>query len=82
MSGWHREHPELVGTDADPWSIHPGYQASVREARMYQQFPDLDNMIARAEADSTHVCRECPEVQGAGDGTCRTCGGPLTEREP
>jgi hypothetical protein len=26
MSQWHREHPELTGTDADPWMIHEDYR--------------------------------------------------------
>lgn len=29
MSGWHREHPELVGTDADPWMMHESYRRHV-----------------------------------------------------
>lgn len=26
MSQWHREHPELAGTDADPWMQHESYR--------------------------------------------------------
>lgn len=29
MSQWHREHPELTGTDADPWMIHESYRRLV-----------------------------------------------------
>lgn len=28
MSRWHREHPELAGTDADPWMHNPGHRAA------------------------------------------------------
>lgn len=33
MSGWHREHPELTGTDADPWMANPAHAAAALEAR-------------------------------------------------
>jgi hypothetical protein len=26
MSQWHREHPELTGTDSDPWMRHDWYR--------------------------------------------------------
>lgn len=29
MSGWHRENPELVGTDADPWMRHESYRRTI-----------------------------------------------------
>jgi DnaJ-class molecular chaperone len=29
MSRWHRNHPELVGTSADPWTIHEDYRRLV-----------------------------------------------------
>jgi hypothetical protein len=29
MSEWHRENPELMGTEADPWMIHESYRALV-----------------------------------------------------
>lgn len=55
MSQWHNEHPDLVGTDADPWMIHEGYRAAVREARMdawrSRDGRRLDDLIAEAEAD-------------------------------
>lgn len=84
MSQWHREHPELAGTDADPWMQNPGHAAAAREVQMYQQFPNLDAMIAEAEFNSTHVCLDCDEVQCVEPrhGICRACGGRLVEREP
>lgn len=30
MSQWHRAHPELTGTDADPWMQHESYRKAVR----------------------------------------------------
>lgn len=33
MSAWHRDHPELVGTDADPWVRSPGYRRAVEQCR-------------------------------------------------
>jgi hypothetical protein len=32
MSQWHNEHPDLVGTDADPWMIHEDYRKAVGAA--------------------------------------------------
>jgi hypothetical protein len=29
MSQWHREHPELFGTEADPWMQHKSYRRAV-----------------------------------------------------
>jgi hypothetical protein len=31
VSQWSREHPELVGTDADPWMRDPYYRDAVEE---------------------------------------------------
>lgn len=31
MSGWHRDNPELVGTDADPWMMHESYRRACEE---------------------------------------------------
>lgn len=28
---WHREHPELTGTSADPWMMHASYRAANAE---------------------------------------------------
>lgn len=33
MGSWHRENPELCGTNADPWMQHPGHRAAYRELR-------------------------------------------------
>jgi hypothetical protein len=29
MSSWHREHPELTGTGADPWMQHASYRTAL-----------------------------------------------------
>lgn len=31
MGEWHREHPELAGTEADPWMANVGHAAAARE---------------------------------------------------
>lgn len=31
MSQWHREHPELAGTDADPWMQHDSYRKATEQ---------------------------------------------------
>ena len=31
MSQWHNDHPELAGTEADPWMSHPSHAAAARE---------------------------------------------------
>lgn len=84
MSQWSHENPELVGTDADPWMANPAHAAAAREVAMYQQFPNLDAMIAAAEADSTHECLDCDEVQSEQPhGICRECGSDrVVDREP
>lgn len=33
MSQWHREHPELAGTDADPWMQNEGYRQARAEVQ-------------------------------------------------
>jgi hypothetical protein len=33
MSQWHRENPELTGTDADPWMEVPGHAEAALEVR-------------------------------------------------
>lgn len=33
MSQWHRDHPELCGTDADPWMSVPVHRQAVDELR-------------------------------------------------
>lgn len=34
MSQWHREHPELAGTDSDPWMRNPSYAQAMRDAEL------------------------------------------------
>jgi hypothetical protein len=29
MSQWHRDNPELMGTDADPWMQHESYRKAL-----------------------------------------------------
>lgn len=29
MSQWHREHPERIGSEDDPWMIHDSYRKAV-----------------------------------------------------
>lgn len=83
MSRWHRDHPDLIGTAADPSMATPGYATALRETEMYERFPDLDARIAHAEHNSTHVCTDpdCGSIQSAAT-ECLACGAPLTEREP
>jgi hypothetical protein len=33
MSSWHRENPELAGTDADPWMQNEGHRRAYEELR-------------------------------------------------
>jgi hypothetical protein len=40
VSAWHREHPELVGTDADPWMIHESYRKALPPAALLEQQPE------------------------------------------
>jgi hypothetical protein len=64
MSQWHREHPELAGTDADPWMQHESY----RKATSY---------VKRLSGD---YCRECETFLQPGEHhVCSECAGePLT----
>jgi hypothetical protein len=79
MSSWHREHPELAGTDADPWMSNPGHAAAAREVKMYQQFPNLDAMIADAEeARDSAMCgcghrHDEHDADPPGGGHCELC---------
>lgn len=85
MSGWHRDNPELVGTDADPWMANPAHAAAHREV-MYQQFPNLDAMIAQAEEQQLQeafFCSSCSEFQPEQpNGVCRECGDKIVEWTP
>jgi hypothetical protein len=95
VSAWHRDNPELVGTDADPWMRNPTHAAAHRELELRDRadasarrlgFSSIEAAIAHAEANSSHVCdavNGCGEIQGAtASGRCRYCGCVLTEREP
>lgn len=84
MSGFHRHHPELIGTTADPWMNVRGYPEALREAEIRLRIPNIDEMIERAQRESTHVCtdRDCYAVQAEGDGSCLVCGAPLRTHEP
>lgn len=98
MSAWHREHPELVGTDADPAMRNPGHAAAFHELELRDRadasarrlgFSGIEAAIADAEANQpTHYCDACSEFYGGSvtpvpvSGRCRYCGDALTEREP
>jgi hypothetical protein len=61
MSGWHRDHPELAGTDSDPWMMHAGYRQAVAQGSV------TDSMIfAAEEARDSQVC-ECGHRRDAHD---------------
>lgn len=44
MSEWHREHPELAGTWADPWMQHESYRKAAvgayRDFDVESEFPE------------------------------------------
>jgi hypothetical protein len=86
MSRWHREHPELAGTDADPWMANEDHARAAREvagmeamARAGVSWADID----RLERESSYQCidYDCHRVQGPGD-ACVECGGQIELREP
>jgi hypothetical protein len=52
MSGWHRENPELVGTDADPWMRHESYRRHV---------PMSENERERLEDERVRIEQERDE---------------------
>lgn len=84
MSGWHRDNPELVGTDADPWMMHPSYAAAHREVTLQQAGQAAMRRagygsIEEAMEDSTHSCSSCDQVQGLRRApTCASCSGAGT----
>lgn len=45
MSGWHREHPELAGTDADPWMANPSHRAAAQEVTRLQGCPRTSDEV-------------------------------------
>lgn len=53
MSGWHREHPELVGTDADPWMQHESY-------RRHVPMPESERERLRDERELLDELRDFP----------------------
>lgn len=56
MSGWHRENPELVGTSADPWTIHPSYTRALQEtARRSGYCPKCLDPVCRGDCDDEEV---------------------------
>ena len=84
MSEWHRENPELAGTEADPWMIHESYRKAVSQvevmarARPTMSFEDWLLLGSKQCSD-----RDCREMQGPNPGdVCNECGSPLQDREP
>lgn len=58
MSQWHRDNPELTGSDADPWMIHASYRTALRQTWR----------------ESSDLCSECGDVlMGAQRGVCEEC---------
>ncbi len=58
MSQWHREHPELAGTDRDPWMQHASYRHAMSEVK----------------AMSGDYCRVCEEFLESGERVvCADC---------
>lgn len=52
MSAWHREHPELAGTEADPWMHIPSYRAAHDELVSYGVIdPPDDGALAAGQPD-------------------------------
>jgi len=58
MSQWHREHPELIGTDADPWMDLPSYREAMRTT------PRICGGCLRETSDLNYrnLCRRCRYV--------------------
>lgn len=66
MSGWHRDHPELTGTDADPWMANPAHAAAHAEVQGMDAMRRAGySSIEEAEAAHAFVCtdEDCREVQ-------------------
>jgi hypothetical protein len=67
MSQWHRDNPELVGTDADPWMRHESYRRLVpTPAEPLEERPTEEKPEAQREAER-HLCRAIDLIL-AGDG--------------
>lgn len=82
MSGWHRDHPELAGTDADVWMMHADYRQAVARGAV------SDGMIAAAEeARDAKVCgcghrRDRHDPEPGSRAACETAGCPCEGFEP
>lgn len=53
MSQWHRDNPELVGTPADPWTIHDDYVQALRGERPWDGLDFEDALEVLSEAALT-----------------------------
>lgn len=60
MSRWHRENPELVGTDADPWTIHEDYRKALPHRSVIRPSEDEPEFITlgRQELEQEDLERE------------------------
>jgi len=54
MSQWHRENPDLVGTEDDPAMINPGYRQAVQSVE--RQCPECGQWDLLTDDG---VCVEC-----------------------
>ena len=54
MSQWHREHPHLVGTSADPWMQHGSYRSAMTQVDL--DCPECGD-YTRLTAEG--ICRKC-----------------------
>lgn len=50
MSGFHRDNPELVGTDADPWMMHEDYRRIVAPDTIFR--PPVDHEPEQEDDDA------------------------------
>lgn len=50
MSGWHRDNPELIGTDADPWMMHESYRKVAAPDTIFR--PPVDAEPEQEDADA------------------------------
>lgn len=70
MSGWHRDNPELIGTDADPWMMHESYRKAAA--------PDT---IFRPPVDHDHEQEEAMTVYNIWDSDTRVLIGERQSRD-
>lgn len=81
MSDFHRNHPDLVGTEADPWMIHSDYREAVARGSV------TDGMIAQAEEERDSRICECGhrwdehDPDPPGGGHCDVAGCACDEHE-